>query len=155
MRIFTGENMKDLVQFARKYASYHSEFIEKISEFVDDLGDAISDYTEKNDFEVHENVWDSQCQRYHLDNCELSHIEKFEDNTIFHFYYTIPYEDFMDHFTVIINDRWEHLTTEEILIDIFKRSAAEIKKDLCLSINSLKHELLKQEAEYTKLTLNE
>lgn len=149
--IFTGENMHDLVQFARKYASYHIEFIEKISEFVDELGYALDEYRKEHDIETHDDIWDRQCERYHLDNCELSHIEKFEDNTIFHFYYTIPYEDFMDHFKVIINDRWEHLTTEEIVRDIFTRSAIEIKEELRLTIESTRDKLRQYEETYSGL----
>lgn len=121
---------------AEQYSKTYGDLINSLQEFIRGVNDIIEDL----DVEVHHDLWDTSAGYVDLTHCEMN-IHHTDNCKIFSFVYEAPYEDFQEHYRVVVNKEYESMTYEEVAQYIISQSKAYFDSEKRFRIECIKKEL--------------
>lgn len=121
---------------AEQYSKTYGDLINSLQEFIQGVNDIIEDMN----VEVHCDLWDTSVGCVDLTHCEMN-IHHGNDCKIFNFVYDVPYDDFQEHYRVIVNKEYESMTYEEVAQYIISQSEAYFDSEKKFKIECLEREL--------------
>lgn len=126
--------MECIYKQAETYSSAYDDLIVSLEEFISGVNEHLDDV------DTHHDIWDTMIASVDLASCELNVIHA-DNYKLFSFTYYVPYEDFEEHYNLIILDEYRGLTHKEIADFIIKRSEEFFESERKFEIDSLQRRL--------------
>lgn len=131
-----------IFKLARIYSSAYDDLIAYLEEYINGVNQHLDDA------DTHPDIWDSMIASIDLASCEMNIIHG-DYGKLFSFTYYVPYEDFEEHYKLIVLEEYRGLTHKEIADFIIKRSEELFESERKFEIERLEKRLqyLKQNEE--------
>ena len=126
--------MESIYKLAGIYSSAYDDLIVSLEEFISGVNEHLDDA------DTHPDIWDTMIASVDLASCELN-INHTDYYKLFSFTYQVPYEDFDEHYNLLILEEYRGLTHEEIAEFIIKRSEDLFESERKFEIDSLQMRL--------------
>ena len=126
--------MERIYKLAGIYSSAYDDLIVSLEEFISGVNEHLDDA------DTHRDIWDTMIASVDLASCELNVIHA-ENYKLFSFTYDVPYEDFEEHYNLIMLGEYRGLTHKEIAEFIIKRSEEFFESERKFEIDRLQRRL--------------
>ena len=126
--------MESIYKLASIYSSAYDDLIVSLEVFISGVNEHLDGV------DTHPDIWDTMIASVDLASCELNVIHA-DNYKLFNFTYYVPYEDFEEHYNLIILEEYRGLTHKEISNFIIKRSEEFFESERKFEIVSLQKRL--------------
>lgn len=126
--------MEDIYKQAEVYSLAYADLIESLEEFISGVNQYLDDA------DTHSDIWDTMIASVDLSSCEMNIIHN-DHYKLFSFIYDVPYEDFDEHYSLIVLEEYRGLTHKEIAEFIIMRSEELFESERKFEIDSLQRRL--------------